>query len=224
MSENKNMRLWNEVKTPHSKYTKKVSMRGGFTAISPQYLIMKATEQFGPYGYGFGLSESVFDYSLLSTNRVAIHNAKFFYLKDGERVEFPITNSIEVVTKNGHMDTDYAKKAETNTLSKALSKIGFAADVYMGMFDDEDYVQAVESFNELKETEEKEVAAKKAHEEIKAWIVEQTNSAETISNNEVYNRTIARLQQKVETKCKVAGLASRGFIDKLEGFKREIVK
>lgn len=224
MSENKNMKLWDAVKTPHSKYTKKVNMRGGFTAISPQYLIMKATEQFGPYGYGFGLSESIFDYSLLETNRVAIHNAKFFYLKDGERVEFPITNSIEVVSKNGHMDTDYAKKAETNTLSKALSKIGFAADVYMGMFDDQDYVQAVDSFNELKDMEEKEISAKKAYDEIKAWLTNELKSAETVSSNEAYNRAIDRLKQKVETKCKVAGLASRGFTDKLEDSKREIVK
>lgn len=220
MSENKNMTLWDEVKTPHRKYTKKVSMRGGFTAIDPQYLIMKATEQFGPYGYGFGLSESIFDYSLLESNRVAIHNAKFFYLKDGERVEFPITNSVEVVSKNGNMDIDYAKKAETNTLSKALSKIGFAADVYMGLFDDQDYVQAVDNLNELKDMEEKEEVAKKAYEDIREWIAEQVESADLLSNDESFNKAIDRLKQKVETKCKVAGLASRGFADKLEERKR----
>ena len=222
MTDKKNMQLWDAVKTPNSKYTKKVSMRGGFTAISPQYLIMKATEQFGPYGHGFGLSVSDFDYSLLETYRVAIHNATFFYLKDGERVEFPITNSIEVVTKNGHMDTDYAKKAETNTLSKALSKIGFAADVYMGMFDDNDYVAAVDSMNQLRELEDKEEQAKQAYNGIRDWLSGELKSAETMQNNESYNKVIDRLKGKVEMKCKVGSVVSKGFLDKLESMKREI--
>ena len=38
------------------------------------------------------------------------------------------------------VDADFAKKIETDALTKALSKLGFNADVFMGRFDDTKYV------------------------------------------------------------------------------------
>jgi disulfide oxidoreductase YuzD len=34
------------------------------------------------------------------------------------------------------LDTDFAKKVETDTLTKALSKLGFSADVFLSKFED----------------------------------------------------------------------------------------
>jgi len=58
--------------------------------------------------------------------------------------EFPISNSISLFTdaKRTKPDVEFAKKIETNTISKALSKLGFNTDVYMGKFEDNAYVQA----------------------------------------------------------------------------------
>ena len=50
--------------------------------------------------------------------------------------------------KQEMVDADFAKKIETDALTKALSKLGFNADVFMGLYDDHKYVQMMdEEFN-----------------------------------------------------------------------------
>jgi hypothetical protein len=207
----KNLALWNEVKTPDPQYTKQVKMRGGFTAIDAHYLFMVATDKLGAYGKGFGLMSSSFDYSMVTELRIAVHNAVFFYLMDGERHEFPITNSIEVVSKNGVVDSDYAKKAETNTTCKALSKIGFAADVYMGMFDDQDYVRGVAAEKAIEEADEKELVAKAKYAEIKSYVDEQIKAIGNMSNPLQAIKAFERVIDKVAVRCQSAGFGSKGF-------------
>ena len=163
-----NLDLWNKVEKTDLDFVKKVNQRGGYTAISPQYQLKKATEMFGSYGDGFGLSQSEFDMSIYEFDGVIIHKAVFFYRIHGERVEFPISNAIQAAkqTKNGKfVDVDFAKKVETNTVSKALSKIGFNADVYMGMFEDDQYLyelnneQTIEKAADKDEEQAKQVKA-----------------------------------------------------------------
>lgn len=139
-----NLTLWDQVKKTDPAYTKRVQQRGGYTAIAPQYQAQQATKQFGPYGQGWGLSQSSFKTDLLEVTGMIVHEAVFFYSLNGERVEFPIHNAIKPgnTTKDGTFmpDVDWAKKVETNTISKALSRLGFSADVFMGEFDDDAYV------------------------------------------------------------------------------------
>lgn len=218
---NKNLTLWNEVKTPDPKYTKSVNMRGGFTATSPQYLIRLATEQFGSYGSGFGLCESEFDYQLVAEFRLAIHKSTFFYVLDGKRSEFPITNTVEVVSKNGHVDTDYAKKAETNTLCKALSKIGFAADVYMGMFDDGEYMAEVRNEQAIKDASDKDAERAKQAQELTNEVdkvISQINDSRSLSELEGLYKSLARkLKDKDESMMLQLVKAKDAVKLKLEG-------
>ena len=198
-----NLKLWNAVKEPDQAFTKKVNMRGGFTSVSPQYVIQLATKHLGAYGLGFGLSSSNFNYALLESHRVAIHTATFFYVIDGTRCEFPITNSIEVVTRNGHVDTDYAKKAETNTLCKALSKLGFAADVYMGLFDDANYVEDITNKQSIDKASDKDAElARQANELLKEVekVIGQIKDARSMSELEGLYKSLARKLQNKEPK------------------------
>ena len=39
------------------------------------------------------------------------------------------------------VDDNFAKKIETDALTKAISKLGFNADIFMGKFDDVRYVE-----------------------------------------------------------------------------------
>ena len=215
-----NLKLWDLVKTPETKYTKKVNMRGGYTATSPQYLIMLATDQFGSYGQGFGLSESSFDYSLLNEFRIAIHKATFFYILSGAKFEFPITNTVEVVSKNGHVDTDYAKKVETNTLCKALSKIGFAADVYMGMFDDGDYLQEVENEQAINNASDKDAERARQAQEVIVEVdkvISQIDDARSMSELEGLYKSLARKLQNKEPKLLIKLTKAKDLAkDKLE--------
>lgn len=139
MSEN--LKLWNRVQETDPNYTKKANVKGNkITSISPQYQILQATEQFGSYGIKWGFKEMSFDYTLKDIGMI-VFNAVFFYPEG----EFPIINSVQLY-KDGAMtkiDDDFAKKVETDTLTKAMSKLGFSADIFMGKFDDTKYFEKI---------------------------------------------------------------------------------
>jgi len=168
-----NLKLWQAVEKTDLSFTKQVMQRGGYTAISPQYQLMKATEQFGPYGAGFGLSASDFDFNLVESTNIVIHKAIFFYVIEGQRHEFPISNAIEFarVTKDGKkiVDVDFAKKVETNTVSKALSKLGFNADVFLGMMEDNSYLADLQNELAIQRADDKDAELVKQRLEHEEW-------------------------------------------------------
>lgn len=149
-----NMCIWDQVKTTDPAHTKKVTQRGGYTAVSPQYQLQEATKVFGPYGKGFGFESCSFDYSQLEPLGLVLVNAVFFYTEGESKYTFPVNNAWPV--KQGtRIDADFAKKAETNTMSKALSKLGFSADIFMGLFDDDEYVAMIASESAIEKAEDK---------------------------------------------------------------------
>jgi len=161
MSEN--LKLWNAVEKTNPAYTKKAKVGGNaITSISPQFQIMNVTEQFGSYGSTWGFKNIELDYSLVnmpfkkdktegsypnvkvigkedSFMGLVVFKAIFFYPNG----EFPIINSISLFTNNdmSKIDDNFAKKIETDALTKAISKLGFNADIFMGKFDDVRYVE-----------------------------------------------------------------------------------
>ncbi len=140
---NENMKLWDAVCKTDPKYTKPANIGGmKITAIAPQYQIMLATEQFGTYGKGFGFKSIELDYSLIEKYDMVVFKGVFFHPGG----EFEIINSSKMYMDRAKnmLDADFAKKIETDALTKALSKLGFNADVFMGHFDDTKYVLEME--------------------------------------------------------------------------------
>lgn len=142
--ENENLKLWNAVEKTNPEYTSNASISGRtITSIDAYVQIKEATEQFGSYGSKWGLKDTSLEYKEIGDTILAIYKATFWY-PDGE---FPIYNSIKLSYKtkgdNGYIkiDEDFAKKVETNTVTKALSKLGFNTDVFMGKFEDAMYVE-----------------------------------------------------------------------------------
>lgn len=167
-----NLDIWSKVEKTDFSHTKKVNQRGGYTAIDPQYQLKEATKVFGPYGKGFGLCATDFDMSLFESLGVVIHKAVFFYVDDGQRCEFPISNAIQATTGFGEkkrVDVDFAKKVETNTVSKALSKLGFNADVFMGLFEDNQYMQELSNELALKKADDKDAEVMRQAKEYEDW-------------------------------------------------------
>lgn len=168
-----NLKIWSAVEKTDLQFTKQVNQRGGYTAISPQYQLKCATEQFGPYGAGFGLCASDLDFSLFDATNIVIHKATFFYMMDGKRFEFPITNAIEAARSNKEgkrfVDVDFAKKVETNTVSKALSKLGFNADVFMGLMEDQSYLQDLQNEMALQKADDKDAEIVSQRLEYDSW-------------------------------------------------------
>lgn len=137
-----NLELWHKVEKTNPKYTKQANLGGNkITSIAPQYQIMNVTEQFGSYGKTWGFKNIDLDYTLVPEYNLIVFKAIFFY-PDGE---FPTINSIKMFMDNAKtkIDDNFAKKLETDTLTKAISKLGFNADIFMGKFDDTRYLAEI---------------------------------------------------------------------------------
>ena len=132
-----NLELWDSVSTTDPKYTKKVNQRGGFTAIAAQSQVQKATEVFGIMGHGWGVEDEKF--TVVEGTTMVLYTANLWYKFDTRTGSIPIHSSIKYGA-NGRYDDDFSKKVATDALTKGLSKLGFNADVFMGLFDDNKYV------------------------------------------------------------------------------------
>ena len=158
-----NLKLWKSVEKTNPAHTKNANVRGNkITAIAPQYQIMQATEQFGSYGTTWGFKTVSIDGSLMSVGLVTFKG--LFFYPGGE---FEILSSIGIYRDNAQtkIDDDFGKKVETDALTKALSKLGFNADVFMGMYDDNRYVEQMnEEFAELTDIDREWIAlVKESH-------------------------------------------------------------
>lgn len=138
----KNLEFWNDVCDTDPAHTKHVSTRGGFTAIDAQYQVMNATDAFGPVGQGWG-----YDCKYSYHHTVVVCELTFWYYLEPpsnepcvykKRSFGPIAGCSEMFGKK--LDTDAPKKAMTDALTKAFSHLGFNADVFLGLYDDNKYV------------------------------------------------------------------------------------
>lgn len=189
-----NLKLWRSVSTTDERFTKHANQRGGFTSISPAYQAKQATEKFGPYGVGWGLCESDIDFSLIESTGLITNKAVFFYVLNDKRVEFPISNSV-VIKYNNRVDPDAIKKLETNTISKALSRLGFNADVFMGLFDDMEYLRDLNEMMAVAKAADKESEKARIAQELEAdalKTIEQIDSATTLTVVEGLFKAMAR--------------------------------
>ena len=176
-----NLDLWDSVKETDKAFTKDVKQRGGYTSITPQYQMQEATKAFGPYGLGWGFDSIDMDYSAIESLGLVIVKAVFFYELDGKKGSFPINNTWPV-KQGARVDPDFAKKAETNTMGKALSKLGFNADVFMGQFDDPNYVEEVANKKNLEKAEDKIAEQAKQDLEWSQWKQKELKAYDMIPN------------------------------------------
>jgi len=198
------MSVWDRVDKTDPAYTKKVEQRGGFTAIDAMYQTKKATEIFGMYGKGWGLSKTGFNFSMLEATGMVIHEAVFFYMQDDKRYEFPIHNAIKPLM-GARSDEDWPKKVETNTISKALSRLGFCADVFMGDFDDQDYIQDRANEEAMAKAEDKDAETLKQAQEYDKWFSDHMALIESsASSNELkslFTIMVKRCKKKGDDKA-----------------------
>lgn len=170
-----NLELWTKVEKTDPRMTKEVVIGSRkFTAIDPYYQIRNATEIFGSYGSRWGLKDITRDLTIMDERGypVLLLSAVFYYPSGS----FEISTSAKTVTgKTPKFDEDVFKKTETDLLTKALSKLGFNADVFTGKFDDNRYVS--EAYHDAAAKEEMKVATDSQLEEIRG-LMKLTSSDE----------------------------------------------
>ena len=138
--------FWESVQTTDPNFTKEVGFGRKFTSINAQYQVRELTRAFGRIGQGWGISQEQF-YNLNGVDGLICYQANFWYKADGETHSFDINSSIASHNGKGRLDDECFKKVSTDALTKGLSKLGFNADIFLGMWDDNKYVNQVrESF------------------------------------------------------------------------------
>ena len=161
-----NMRIWDAVSKTDPSHTKKVEYGRKFTSIDAHWQIKRATETFGPIGEGWGYTVEHSTLTLTPEMILAVADVKIWWASKAEqsgqmatmgevrviRSYGPIRATCEMYgpkTKFGKpvvppefvTDEDAPKKAMTDALTKGLSHLGFSADVFLGLYDDNRYVQ-----------------------------------------------------------------------------------
>lgn len=136
-----NMRIWEQVCVTDPSHTKPVSFGRKFTAIDATYQIQQATRIWGPIGEGWGF-EAEHSTEHMGNISLAISDVTLWWREgDQHHVVGTVRGSNALLSAKGHLDEDAWKKATTDALTKALAYCGFNADVFLGKFDDNRYVQ-----------------------------------------------------------------------------------
>lgn len=142
-----NLSLWNSVCVTDPAHVKPITGKQ-YQGHSPKpyWLVQKATEVFGPIGIGWGVNVKSERFERLSdTDVLHVAVVSVWYVLDGKRSEtFDQMGGTKAAykTKSGGMvvDEDAGKKSVTDGMVKCLSMIGFAGDIFSGMWDDSKYV------------------------------------------------------------------------------------
>jgi hypothetical protein len=153
-----NTKIWDKLGKTDPKHTKTFKRAGGFegTAIKPMFSYRRMTEEFGPCGVGWGVGEPVFQVVPGDNREVLVYcTASIWYTEGGKVATVHGVGGDKVVThikanekykrpERWENDDEAFKKAFTDAVTNALKLIGVGADVHMGMFDDNKYVNTMQ--------------------------------------------------------------------------------
>jgi hypothetical protein len=142
-----NMSIWNNVCTTPARFTQSYR-KGGFngTAMKPQYAYEMATRTFGPAGLGWKVK--IVDSQIFTPPNdplSAVHYVRIeLSWKKGVQqgvVEAYGSTSIWQRRKEGDpvVVEDFAKMSQTDATLKALSYLGFGADLHYGLHEEAAY-------------------------------------------------------------------------------------
>lgn len=145
MSEN--TKLWDVLGRTDPAHTKKFKRAGGFegTAIKPIWSYRRMTEEFGVCGVGWGVGEPTFQVVPGPEGEMIVYCTASIWHGTRENVVYGVGGD-KAVGKNKYglvTDDEAFKKAYTDAVTNALKMIGVAADVHMGLYDDNKYVNTM---------------------------------------------------------------------------------
>lgn len=217
-----NMQIWDKVSTTDTRYTKAAEVGGQkITSLNGTAMIMKATEVFGPVGIGFGWSvmEERFDEGSemvsgegdkrLVLGRELNHTIKirFWFELDGKRGEIEQYGCTRYLYKSKYgttTDGEAPKKSLTDAIKKSLSMLGFSADVFLGMFDDAEYVNQLKDDELIEQAEDKEAEKARQQQErldyIKSVIDTMAGAQSPQELKKIHDVAVLKLTRRKDTK------------------------
>lgn len=218
-----NMQIWSQVEKTDTQFTKKAKVNGqNITSLSGTAMIMKATEIFGPAGIGFGWNvlEERFDIGMEifageAEKRVSLgftqnHTVRilFWFMHEGQRGEiesYGCTSALYKSTYGMSGDGEAPKKSLTDAIKKALSALGFSADVFLGLHDDANYLEQLNDELAIEHAEDKIAEEEKQKQERLDYISSViTSLAGAQTKNElkgIHDVAIRKLNARKDTKA-----------------------
>lgn len=142
-----NKALWERVKTTDPKAVKAIAGKQySGNSPNPYWIVERLTDEFGPCGIGWGFNILDERMERLTPNEVLhVARVRLWYVMDGKRGEFEQIGQTRALyaKRDGSLlvDEDAPKKSVTDALVKCASYLGFAGDIFSGMWDDSKYVE-----------------------------------------------------------------------------------
>ena len=150
---NNNMGIWDQLSKTDPKYTKSFGKFGKtLTTTDPMYQIMKMTDMFGPVGEGwtYDVKYNYADMCIFAELKIGWRNN----INEPFNWYGPVC-AVNPLYQKDKLDDEAPKKAMTDALTKAFSHLGVSADVFLGMFDDNKYVEELKNHFAPKESNAK---------------------------------------------------------------------
>jgi hypothetical protein len=143
-----NLRIWNALCDVPKEFTRPFKTDGDdsqtLTAISPWYLIKRATELWGPIGDGWNfdvIHDEIIrdgkDEPILHIMRVSLHFHHDSLITGGVGCT-PM--KYRGADGKDHWDDDFNKKTLTDAITNALARLGAGGDIRMSQFEDNKYL------------------------------------------------------------------------------------
>jgi len=177
--------LWAAVTKTDPSMTKGYKGAGGFagTAINTLYPVMRATEIFGPAGTGWGYE--IIEEKLVTGGPIITGEGETIGNEQTHIIKIQIWANINdtkatiehygctpfIYTNKYGVQTDHEapKKSLSDAIKKALTIWGFSADVFMGQYDDPEYVKAQEEQEAMAKADDKQAEAISQAKEYDTW-------------------------------------------------------
>jgi len=152
-SESSNMELWDKLRRVDPVHSKPFQRAGGFrgTAIKPSVQERLMTEVFGPIGFGWGMTKPEYHHITAGDEMLVYCTVGVWYRFNGEKSDVfwgEGGDKVSTVRKSGDIsvDDEARKKSLTDAIGNALKRIGMAADIHMGLWDESKYRDENERF------------------------------------------------------------------------------
>lgn len=231
-----NMALWDSVFKTDPSFTKTANLDGHpVTSIAGQYMVQRATEAFGPVGIGWGwkVMEERYDLGpeirskdgqqVLGVTSNHVIRLQLWFIIDGKRGEIEQYGCTKAVYKTSYgigTDSEAPKKSTTDAVKKCLSLLGFSGDVFMGLFDDSDYVAARADEESINKADDKDAEKERQQDERLEYLQGIIRAMETAQTLHELKKIHASAVRRLTTRKDDAGVkrVAQEFADQSKRF------
>ena len=230
-----NLKLWKSVEVTDPSHIQEANVSGQRRkTVKAVFQKEKATDVFGIQGQDWGVVEDSEEYTRIHLQDGEIllqYTGKMFYFYDERRGVIPMAAAIKeaAIVKRGKpdeylkIDHEAIKKVRTDAMTKALSELGFNADIFKGWYDNRgysDYAADVVGEEYAEQEAQKAIESAEKWKQQKVDMLSQYATLTTVKAVTTLNTEHTRKAQKIGDTGAVKEFA-KAKENRIEGLKQE---